>query len=236
MTATGVDKLTGEKVTETLTADEAVRSEQLEQVVYEHVGSFIEAGNALAEIKDRKLWRNRATSFANFVAYYWPEIGASQAYRLMAASAIVAELADTDSPTGETPLPTKERVARALTKLKNTDKRQAAWAEAVARSDGAEPTAAVVEEVVAEALAAEKAKAPKKSAPPPADEPDPDEIEDPDLARQREQAASRRQAVAEKATKYVSDLLLLDVALIDLRTVGRVERWCASVREAQEAP
>lgn len=142
--ATGVDKLTGEKVTERLTAAEADRCDQLETVISKGMETFVEVGTALAAIRDEKLWRDRSTSFANYLEFYWPDIKRAHAYRLMDAAETVAEL----SPMGDTPLPTSERQARELRPLKGNPE-AAADAMRKASEDGP-ATAKKIAEAVAD--------------------------------------------------------------------------------------
>jgi hypothetical protein len=214
-----VEVLTGE-IVDPLDDAEYAELERLETTISSGLTAFIDVGNALAEIKEKRLYRQYHSSFDAYCRNQW-DMGKSKAYALIQAAALTEEL----SGIPDTPLPANPAQAEALAPLAG-DPEAAAAAMQAASADGPATAKKIADE-------AEK-RAPK----PGPSEPDfaaPDESEDPGLALQREQAASRRQAVAEKATKYVNDLLLLDVALIDPRTVGRVERWCVSVREAQEA-
>lgn len=136
--ATGVDKITGEKIDERLSVEEAADCERLETIVTLHMESFVAAGNALAEIRDRGLWRDRAKTFANYVDYYWPHLGKSHAYRLIAAAEVKGILSD--SPIGESI--TTESQARPLASLRGQPEKLKEAAENAAEKAGGAPTAA----------------------------------------------------------------------------------------------
>lgn len=104
----------------------------------------IDRGKALADIRDRRLYRESHDTFETFCGQPRWRLSRAQAYRLIDLAGIVA----TVSPTGDTPAPTSERVARELAPLREQpEAMQEAWAEAV-EQHGPAPTAAQVREVV----------------------------------------------------------------------------------------
>lgn len=105
-----IDTTTGE-VADPLSDAEYDDLEKLETTISKGLDTFVEVGNALAEIRDRRLYRQYHTSFAAYCEQQW-DMGKSQAYRLIDAAEIVAELET--SPNGDTPLPATEAAARAL--------------------------------------------------------------------------------------------------------------------------
>jgi hypothetical protein len=105
-----LDQSTG-VVSDPLTDAEYADLEGLETTISKGLDTFVEVGSALAEIRDRKLYRQYHGTFAAYCEKQW-EIGKSQAYRLIEAAEVVTELET--SPDGDTPLPTSEAQARAL--------------------------------------------------------------------------------------------------------------------------
>lgn len=109
-----VDTTTG-VIEDALTDDEYTDLERLETTISKGLDTFVEVGNALAEIRDRKLYRQYHATFAAYCEEQW-EMGKSQAYRLIDAADVVTELET--SPNGDTvPLPTTEAQARALSEV-----------------------------------------------------------------------------------------------------------------------
>jgi hypothetical protein len=114
-----LDKSSG-AIGDALSDAEYAELEKLETTISKGLDTFVEVGNALAEIRDRRLYRQYHPSFAAYCEEQW-EMGKSQAYRLIEAAEVVNDLADevspigdTDSPAGEVPLPATESQARAL--------------------------------------------------------------------------------------------------------------------------
>jgi len=121
--------------------DESADFIRLEKVIERGLDTFVEVGNALAEIRDRRLYRCEHKTFEDYCRDKW-NIGRTYAHRLMAAAETVEML-----PVGNKP--TSERQVRALAKLP-AEKRPEAWQRAIERADGRQPTALEVEAVVEE--------------------------------------------------------------------------------------
>ncbi len=105
--------------------------------------AFVQAGNALGIIQNKKLYRNQ---FDNFDAYVQSRWGwqRAHAYRLIQAAQIVGRL----SPIGDTlPMPTSESQLRPLSRL-DADKQCLVWMKAVQDAGGRTPTADIVKAAV----------------------------------------------------------------------------------------
>jgi len=142
-----------------LTTTEQLELERQEAVIARGVETFVEVGNALAAIRDQRLYRTKHESFESYCRDRW-EIGRSQAYRLIDAAAVVSNV----SPIGDI-VPSNEAQTRPLASLPPEQQREA-WKEAVETMPGGKPTAAHVQQVV-------EARKPKPAAPPPPPAPRP---------------------------------------------------------------
>lgn len=124
-----------------LSDDDARDLDRLETKIAKGLQTFVEVGEALAEIRDRKLYRNEHATFDAYLETKW-KISRSWACRQINAAETVKLL-----PTGNKP--TTERQARELNKLPPS-KRAEAWQEAVETSPTGTPTAKAVAAVVAQ--------------------------------------------------------------------------------------
>jgi hypothetical protein len=119
-----------------LSTAETLELQQLESVIERGLRGFFEAGRALSQIRDSKLYRQKHESFEDYCRERW-QISKSRAYELMNASSVVAQL----SATAEV-LPENEAQVRPLTRLE-PEQRSEAWESAQTLAGGT-PTAAVV--------------------------------------------------------------------------------------------
>lgn len=110
-----------------------------EQRIERGLKTFIDVGQALAEIRDSRLYR---ASHETFEAYCQERWGFSdrRASQFIEAASVVPKILGTGLPA-----PTVESQARALAKVPEAE-RADVWREAVERTDG-KPTAAAVREV-----------------------------------------------------------------------------------------
>ncbi len=117
---------------------------RLESTIERGARAFIEAGQALAEIRDRLLYREAGyESFEKYCRDRW-QMSRPRAYELMGAAGVVEHL----SAVADTPAPASERVTRELAPLRNDpDALKEAWAEVV-EQHGPEPTAEQVRAIV----------------------------------------------------------------------------------------
>ena len=112
---------------------------RLETIIMNGLQTFVEVGEALANIRDRKLYRIEHETFQDYLSNK-RKISRIHAFRLIQASETVKLL-----PKGNKP--TTERQARPLTKLP-PEERAAAWSAAVKASPTRTPTAKEVEAAV----------------------------------------------------------------------------------------
>ena len=136
--------------------------EKLEHIVKQGLDIFYRVGEALAEIRDRALYKDLGYSdFREYLEKRW-DMGKSKAYRLINAAKVVSNIVETKKsvPHGghflpnayETteqtlvlPIPTSERITRELSKLP-PEQQPEAWSIALSITDN--PTAADVRAVV----------------------------------------------------------------------------------------
>ncbi|MBD2683411.1 MULTISPECIES: hypothetical protein [Nostoc] len=107
--------------------------------------AFFEAGKALAELRDRRLYRSTHRTFEE---YCRDRFGHSrrQSYLLMDAAVVFDNLAEKCDPLDHI-LPTNERQVRPLTKLE-PQQQQEVWQKAIEEAGGKVPSARIVTDVV----------------------------------------------------------------------------------------
>lgn len=126
-----------------LNETERVRLQELEAIVAQGLQTFYEVGQALIEIRDRKLYRESHKTFEAYCKETW-SLTRPSAYRLLKAAEVIKNL----SPIGDK-IPTKESQVRPLTKLPPA-KQLEIWQKAVEESPNGTPTAKIVERLVNE--------------------------------------------------------------------------------------
>lgn len=136
------------QILEELTEVEAAELHRLELKVER---AFYEAGTALREIRDKRLYRSTHRTFEQ---YCQDRFGFQRAhsYRLIEAAAIVDNLSPNTasnnlSPNGRQILPTSERQVRDLINLEPDEQRQI-WQQAVVESGGKVPSGRIVKGIV----------------------------------------------------------------------------------------
>ena len=140
----------------TLSADELSTLSAYEGVIRQGLESFVEVGNALARIRDGRLYRAEFKTFEEYCGARW-NLSRAYVHRLVAASDVVADICDDGGellPTGNKP--ETERQARPLVNVPK-EERAAVWKEVVETAprdyDGkVKITAKHVEQVVAEKI------------------------------------------------------------------------------------
>jgi len=125
-----------------LTAVEQSALRDLEATIQRGLDTFVEVGNALMEIRDKRLYRAEFSSFETYCNTRW-EFSKRRANQLIGAAQVIHALG-TIVPT----FPQNESQARPLTKLP-PERRAEAWQKAVATAQG-EVTAEHVQKVVDE--------------------------------------------------------------------------------------
>lgn len=126
---------------EIITVEESSELVRLEIIVEKGLQTFTEVGEALAEIRDRRLYRIEHATFADYCKVKW-QMSDRRARQLMDAAEVVGEI----SKSG-TMVPVSERQARPLAALPPAQ-RAPAWKAAVAASPTGKPTAREVRVVV----------------------------------------------------------------------------------------
>lgn len=118
----------------TLTSSETDRLRYLEGVIQRGIRAFREVGEALAVIRDDRLYRATHDTFEDYCRAKW-SLGRGHAYQLIAAASIAQDLS------GLAVQPTRERQVRALAPL-DRDARRQVWTEA---SQNGRPSGAKVD-------------------------------------------------------------------------------------------
>jgi hypothetical protein len=139
-------------MTEAITIQESARLVELEKKIKRGLDTFVEVGEALLEIRDSRLYRIEHATFEDYCREKWG-FTRMQASRLINAAEATTNVTNWLQP--ESPKPTTESQARPLTKLP-PEEQPAAWAKAVERADGKQPTAKQVEAAVASIIAPEE--------------------------------------------------------------------------------
>ena len=130
------------EVVEELSEEEVAQRHRLEIKVER---AFREAGLALKELKDRKLYRSTHRTFED---YCRDRFGFERRhpYRLINAAVVIENLEEFCVQFGHI-LPTKESICRPLTAL-TPDRQRQVWREALAETDGKHPTGQLIKGIV----------------------------------------------------------------------------------------
>lgn len=124
-----------------LTGPERAELARCEAVIERGFRTFIEVGNALAEVRDARLYRAEHRTFQDYCRDQWG-FSRKRAYDLIGAAAVAAEL----SQICDTPVQ-RESHAAALAAVPKSD-REKVWVRAVEAANG-KPTATTVKSVAA---------------------------------------------------------------------------------------
>lgn len=130
-----------------LSANEAARLGQLQKVIVDNFQSFVKVGQALAEIRDRELYREEFRTFERYCKHVF-DIARGTAYRYIAAAEVVSNVSKLET-SGEIILmiPANEAQVRPLSLLK-PDQQMAVWKAAVESAPKGKVTASHVAKVV----------------------------------------------------------------------------------------
>lgn len=122
--------------------------QSLETTIAKGLRVFYEVGRALAEIRDRKLYRAEHHTFEDYLEKRWG-FGRSQGYQLIKATEVVDSLVNSLSAVADklSILPENERQARPLAELEPNERIEA-WRTAVESAGGNQPTSEQVEAAV----------------------------------------------------------------------------------------
>ncbi len=128
---------------ELITLDERSQLYQLEEVIKQGLNTFVDVGNALLEIRDKRLYRADYSTFEGYCQERWG-FSRSRAHRLIEAAETTKNLL----PIGNT-LPLNESQARPLTSLE-PEMQVEAWKRAIETAPETGITAKHVQSVVDE--------------------------------------------------------------------------------------
>lgn len=131
------------EVVEELTESEASDRHRLELKVER---AFVEAGKALAELRNRKLYRSTHQSFEDYCQNRFGYTRYSAYYKIAASEVfdnLLTKSQQNSATESDQILPTKETQVRPLTKLEPEEQLEV-WQQAVARAGGRVPTERLV--------------------------------------------------------------------------------------------
>ena len=123
-----------------LTVPEQKQLDQLEATVDAFQVAYMDAGQALMVIRDKKLWRYVAKTFEEYAKQRFT-YSRQHSYRLIEAYKAVRDTEDILSPSGLQKLesPRTERVARELAKAESPEKRADLWSAVHKENQGKSP-------------------------------------------------------------------------------------------------
>ena len=133
---------------------------ELHKVVIRGFEAFLEAGEALAEIRSRDLWKS--ANFANWNAYCESIVGLSKVHanRLIRAAQVWRSIIEGVEPVGSSKgiiVPRSESQLRSLGRLSDPGQQREAWTRA-ASTAGGQPTAKQVADAVEEIVGLPRAR------------------------------------------------------------------------------
>jgi hypothetical protein len=128
-----------------LTSGEAAELRKLESRIQEAKRSFVVLGNALATIRDQRLYRATHGTFEGYCEQRW-QIARRTAYQFIDAAKAVENVRHGAQTIPI--LPANERQARCLAAVEDPDQQREVWAKVVETAPGGKITAKHVGEVV----------------------------------------------------------------------------------------
>ena len=120
-----------------ITLDERSRLYQLEETIRQGLNTFVDVGNALLEIRDKRLYRQEYSTFEEYCREQW-NIERRRAYQLMDAAQVVENVYLSTQTA-----PMNELQARPLTSLE-PDKQVEAWKRVITSTPEGKVTASIV--------------------------------------------------------------------------------------------
>lgn len=109
-------KVANQTATDKLTAQEQTRLAECERIIRNHFETYKEAGSALEEIRDKRLYREKYPTFETYARIVW-DMSKTQANRLIAAAGAVKELVRVSPDIKQTVEHLSESAVRPLTML-----------------------------------------------------------------------------------------------------------------------
>ena len=132
--------------------------EELEDVIGRGLETFVEVGDALAEVRDARHYLQFHPTFEEYCTERWG-LSRPRAYELINA----AEITKAMSAMADTPAPTNERQARSLAPLKDEPEKAAEAMRTASEASGGKVTAKAVADAVKDILPSEIVKAMDKA-------------------------------------------------------------------------
>ena len=130
-------------MTDLITLDERSRLYQLEETIRQGLNTFVDVGNALLEIRDKRLYRQDYSTFEDYCNKQW-NMARRTAYQLIDAAEVVENVRNCAQI-----LPTNESQARPLASLEPEEQIQA-WQRVIEKAPEGKITAAIVLEAAKE--------------------------------------------------------------------------------------
>lgn len=112
---------------------------ECEATIRRGLGAFVEVGQALATIRDSRLYREKFGTFEEYVQSVMA-LGRSQAYNLMGSAEVIRDLS---TIVDKSDLPANEAQARELISIKTPEKRVEAWKKVRAAAVDSRPITAL---------------------------------------------------------------------------------------------
>ncbi len=132
--------------------------EELEEVIGRGLETFVEVGDALAEVRDARHYLQFHPTFEEYCTERWG-LTRSRAYQLIDA----AEVTKAVSTIVDTPAPANEGQARALAPLKDEPEKAGEALRAASTATGGKVTAKAIADAVKDVMADEVEKAEKRA-------------------------------------------------------------------------
>ena len=124
---------------ELITLDERSRLYQLEETIRQGLNTFVDVGNALLEIRDKRLYRQEHSTFEEYCNKQW-NFTKQRVYQLMDSASVIDTL---KKSTVVDFLPTSERQARPLASLEPEEQVEA-WKRVITSTPEGKITAAIL--------------------------------------------------------------------------------------------
>lgn len=130
-------------MTDLITLDERSRLYQLEETIRQGLNTFVDVGNALLEIRDKRLYRQEYSTFEEYCREQW-NIKRQRAYELMGAADVVKNLSEISDK-----LPLRESHVAPLASLEPEEQVEA-WKRVITSTPEGKVTASIVLKAVKE--------------------------------------------------------------------------------------
>jgi hypothetical protein len=133
-----------------LNTTEQARLNACETIIDKGFKTFVEVGNALFEIRNNKLYREKYSTFEGYCKDRW-QLKRQRAYELMDAAEVVTDLSEISDKSVFIDVPTKESHAAALSKAPQ-ELRNEVWTKVIEqnKNEGIAVTAKVIEMVISQ--------------------------------------------------------------------------------------